>query len=165
MRISSNVTPSTLEELKKEKKYLLIIVNTFWNELISGFWIQPLKVKWYAALILALSKLNHLCHIFKEITFREIPLGFLLIVLGTRSKEAVFKCILIQLKKNNRNFEVKIYVLLLYEQKLLIYIFIFGLFLNRLLMKQTVLTSFEDKKSIWLGLDLEKTHLNWSFLN
>ena len=30
----------------------------------------------------------------------------------------------------------------------------------RVLMKQTLLTSFEDEKAIWLGLDPDTTHLN-----
>ena len=34
-----------------------------------------------------------------------------------------------------------------------------------ILMKQTLLTSFEDEKAIGPGLDLYKIHLNWSFLN
>ena len=31
---------------------------------------------------------------------------------------------------------------------------------RRILMKQTLLTSFEDEKAIGPGLDLDKTHLN-----
>ena len=64
-----------------------------------------------------------------------------------------------------------IYLLLLNEQKLYIYIYIYLYHVSilktawRSLMKQTLLTSFEDEKAIGPGLDLDKTHLNWSFLN
>ena len=57
-----------------------------------------------------------------------------------------------------------IYLLLLNEQKLYIYICLYHVSILKtarwILMKQTLLTSFEDEKAIGLGLDLDKIHLN-----
>ena len=58
-----------------------------------------------------------------------------------------------------------------YTNKKMVYIFIYLYHVSILktalpiLMKPTLLTSFENEKAIGPGLDRDKTHLNWSFLN
>ena len=60
-----------------------------------------------------------------------------------------------------------IYLSTLIIRAKIVYLYLYNFFILKtvlqIMMKPNPITSFEDEKATWLGLDLSKIHLNWSF--